>query len=893
MLRSKIYPTTLIIFLSLISYCAPGQGLDKLYIDPEANGQKLSEVLKQIENANNVDFIYNNQMVNAATVNGVTEKTRLSHYLEVMLNAFDLTTIEAQDNVFIITSTDIYKIFGIKKSNYLVLSPDDKSIVGRVKDAFTDELIPGAQISIPGSSKGTLTNLNGMFQITAPYQLFQLDISFVGYDQASYIIAYSPLGLSDNKLNIELFPESTELENIVITSERADNNVSGNLSGVETFTIETIKELPTFMGEVDPIRSLSTLPGISTVGEVSSGFNVRGGESGQNLIIQDGAVIYNPTHLFGFYSAFNPDMVNDMSLYKGGGPAKFGGRVSSVLDIKLKNGNTTAHTFSGGIGMVSSRLTAEGPIIKDRTSYIVGGRISYTNWLLKSTDRLELQNSAANFHDVNMKIFHKVNPSNYITVSGYYSHDDFKLQADSTISWGTKNLALKWDHTFNTTLSSTLNVANSNYTSSVTNVNKLSAFYYENTINNTRLTYDLELAPREGLTMNAGLEGNYNDINPGSIKPTSEISNTLAQRLEIQKSIEGALYAQVQWDITDKLSTTAGIRYSQFFRLGPGKIYSYDYQNLEGRYPSITDSTSYDNNSLIKSFFGVEPRISLRYLINPSFSIKASYYRGTQYLHQISNTTSVTPQDYWVSSGPYLKPNRSNQYAFGIFKNLNNNEFEISSEVYYKEIANTVDYIEGADITLNKALEAGMVQGEGVSYGAELQIKREKGFVNGWISYTYSRSLRKFQSTGNEGFSVINNGDFYASNYDQPHNLSMILNFELGERTTLSTNFSFSTGRPITIPISKFSYDSYLAVLNYSQRNEYRIPDYHRLDLSLTLKPLVKKNQRFQGEWVISVFNVYGRKNAYSIYFNKYGTANKLAILGTIFPSITYNFKFK
>ena len=584
-------------------------------------------------------------------------------------------------------------------------------------------------------------------------------------------------------------------------------------------------------------------------------------------------------------------MVSGVTLYKGGGPSNFGGRISSILDVTLKNGDAGKTKVSGGVGLVSSRLAVEGPIVKNRSSYMLGGRISYCNWLIKSTDDIQLRNSSANFHDITAKIFHTINDNNFLTLSAYNSYDAFSLATDSTFSWGTFNASLKWDHTFNDNVSSTLNISNSNYHSDVESFSEIESFTYRNAITNYALKYDVNFGVGEDSKVLAGLELNGTAIEPGKLVPASDAENVAFQNMNDQQMAEGAIYVQTDLSLSEKFSLSAGLRYSHFLRVGKDDIYVFDYNNIKGRYPAISDTIRYGSNDIIKQYHGFEPRVSVRYLLTPDVSLKASYYRGYQYMHLISNTTSTTPQDYWIASGPYLKPQIGDQYSLGYFQNLVDNQYEFSVEGFYKDIHHAVDYIEGADITLNPALEAGLSQGKGKAYGVEVFIKKNTGRFNGWLSYTYSRSLRKFdaQTTGNL---TINEGKYYPAAFDQPHILNLVLNYRVGERSYFSANFNYSTGRPITIPISKFSYDVYLSVLNYSQRNEYRIPDYHRLDVSYTIKQRPGKNRRYKDEWVISIFNLYGRKNTYSITFNRYGTANKLSVLGSIFPSVTYNFNF-
>ncbi|MCK5278054.1 MAG: TonB-dependent receptor [Cyclobacteriaceae bacterium] len=880
---------TIFLFNFFLISIAAAQGFKEIVIDESQNGKPLTELFSELELKYNVSFIYNEKILEGLTVFGVGRKYKVDDFLNVFLPSH--RAVKLSNYEMIILDIKLWDKYGHITANYFTFksTQDSKQVIkGEVIDANSLEAIIGAEIYIPELKTGGITDINGKFEIYVPKRIYEMEIRYTGYESETKLIGFSQVG--KESLDAYLYSSSTQLENVTITAESQDRNVTSIVTGVEKLGIETIKALPTFMGEVDPIRSLTTLPGVSTVGELSAGFNVRGGETGQNLILQDEAIIYNPTHLFGFFSAFNPDMVQDVELFKGGGPAKYGGRASSVLDIKLKNGESGNHRISGGIGLVSSRLAIEGPIKKNKTSYLLGGRISYSNWLINSLNDIQLKNSSANFYDLTAKIFHQANSNDFLTATAYYSFDDFNFGSDSTFSWATTNVSVAWDHTFNENTVSRLSLANSNYYSKVLNDQEIGAFQYRNSINNLKLKYGINLNKGEN-SYNFGIEGNGSLLDPGELKPKKEDGVVLPTNINNQNALEFALFSHGEFKLSDSWALSAGIRYSMFYRLGEDAIYSFDYDNLDGRYPSIVDTTFYSNGEIISTYGGFEPRVSFRYLINENSSLKASYYRNIQYLHLISYTTSPTPQDYWIASGPYISPEIGNQFSLGYFKNLKNNMFEFSLEAYYKLTDNTIDYIEGADILLNESLEAGLAQGEGLAYGIEFQLKKNTGKLFGWISYTYSRSLRKFNSL--EGsIESINNGDYYPSIHDQPNNLSLVLNYKTGKRSTLSTNFSYSTGRPITIPISKFSYDAFLSVLNYSERNEYRIPDYHRLDISWSIKDKPVKNKRFIGEWIFSVYNVYGRKNAYAIYFNQYGRAKKLSILGSVFPSISYNFKF-
>ncbi|MGC3944198.1 MAG: TonB-dependent receptor [Chryseolinea sp.] len=867
------------------------QTLKDIVIDQSSNGKVLSAFLQEMEQSHGIDFIGDMDRLQALTVQGIDKPTRLVDYLDTFSGIMEV--VKVSEKIIVLADRSILKNTMVSnKPQYIVLAENLRGTIrGKVTDAHSESSLAGTQVYMPASKKGTAADENGVFSVAAPQApLVVAQVKFAGYDAETVVIGWSKY--SDvTTLDLKLFQTSKELEGVTVTAERINENVVSQISGVERLSIETIKTIPTFMGEVDPIRSLTTLPGVSTAGELASGFNVRGGESGQNLVLQDGATIYNPSHLFGFFSAFNPDMVNDITLYKGAGPASFGSRISSVLNVSLKKGDATKHSVSGGIGPVTSRLSVQGPIIKNKSSYMIGGRISYVNWLLHATDDIRLKRSAANFHDITAKILHTFNDKNFVTLSVYNSYDDFRLETDSVFSWQTTNATLKWDHTFSDKWFSTVTLTSSNYRSDVDSQDEIERFNYRNSIQNLGGRFDLTYAMTEDTKFVGGFESTFTKLEPGKLVPAKGSHNVAFQDMQDQRMVESAIFLQGDTKLTDQLSVSAGLRYSYFMRLGQEDIYSYDYNTMHGRYPAISDTVSYSSGQVISTYGGFEPRLSLRFLVTPNASLKASYYRGYQYVHLISNTTSTTPQDYWVASGPQLKPQMGDQYSLGYFQNFADNMIEFSVEGFYKTIDNAVDYIEGADITLNPILEAGLSQGKGKAYGGELFIKKTRGKFNGWLSYTYSRSLRKFD--GNEVSDiVINEGKYYASAFDQPHNVSLVLNYRVGMRGFFAANFHYSTGRPITIPVSKFSYDVYLSVLNYSQRNEYRIPDYHRLDVSFTLKDKPHKLSRYRSEWVFSVFNVYGRKNAYSVSFDRYGKAKKLSVLGTVFPSVTYNFNF-
>jgi len=881
-----------IIIIQTIGLSLYGQNFNTIPIDASVNGSLIKDYLKSIEETNNVDFIFDENAFGNFSINGITTEQNILTYLAKYFSAFDLNLVQVKPNVVLILPRSTVSRF-YKSNLYIVLkkSNDAKTILkGEIFDSSTDEILIGAQLIVEGTNSGALSEVDGTYSIDLNNRipLNTITVKYIGYDSFSFLLILSEYG-DELEVVTKIFPNSTQLEDVIISATKLDRNVSDKLTGVQKLGIESIKLLPSFMGEIDPVRGITTLPGVSAVGELSSGFNVRGGDLGQNLIRQDGAIIINPSHLFGFYSAFNPDLVAEVNLIKGGGNAKNGSRVSSIMDVSLRNGDTRKLKVSAGIGLISSRLTIEGPLKKNKSSFIIGGRGSYTNWLLEQTKDLKLTQSSANFGDITAKVFQLINDKNFVSVSGYSSYDNFNLGSDSTFQWTTNNISLKWGHTFNETTDSHLTLAGSQYITALDNSDEIDNFIYKNGSSSGSLSYDIDKSFSENKSLNFGIEGIYTLINPGKLENQSSQSNTKPFQIDDHNALETAAYVHYEWDITDEIAISTGLRYSQFYRIGNGVIYDFNYNVNESIFPELIDTLAFSTGELIDFQHGLEPRLSMRYIINNSTSVKASFYKTNQYLHLISNTTSSTPLDYWLSSGPNLLPEIGNQFSLGFFRNSKDNNYEISIEGFYRNTKNPIDYIEGADIKLTESIEGLLIQGKGIAYGTELLARKNRGKLNGWVSYTYSRSLRQFNSQ----YEVlkVNNGKYYASQYDQPHNLSVVLNYKYGPILSFSANFNFSSGRPITIPTSKFSYDAYLSVLNYSDRNEYRVPDYHRLDISATLKNNID-NKKFRSEWNLSIFNIYSRNNAYTIFFNQYGSAKKVSILGNAFPSLTYNFKF-
>jgi hypothetical protein len=760
-------------------------------------------------------------------------------------------------------------------------------LTGFVKDIKNGEALPGASIYIDSTYTGVVTDQFGYYSLTIQPGSHVLKITSLGMKQARRRL----LVYGDGKLNIEMQDEIPTLKNVIVTSERR-SNVRSTQMGTERLTVKEIKEVPVIFGEADILRVVLTLPGVTSVGEASTGFNVRGGSADQNLILFDDATIYNPSHLFGFFSAFNPDVVKGVELYKSVVPVKYGGRLSSVLDVSTKDGNDKKLSGSGGIGLLTSKFTIEGPLKKDKTTFILGGRTTYSNWLLTTLPKSSYSNSRASFYDANIHISHTINSKNNLYLTGYLSNDNFRFNRDTTYKYGNKNLVVKWKHIFNNKLFSLISAGIDNYEYNVTsNSNPVNSYKLTYNINQDNFKADFTYKPDNRQSFSFGLNAIYYKLNPGSFLPYGGQSLVVPDILQKEQGIESAAYLGYQYNLTSSLSLNAGIRYSMFNYLGPHDIYDYA-KGLPKERATITDTSSYASGKIIKTYDGPEYRVSLRYALGGDASIKIGYNTLRQYIHQLSNTVSISPIDIWKLSDVNIRPQTGQQISIGFYKNFNSDNIETSLEFYYKEFKNIIDYKSGASLLLNHHIETDIINTKGKAYGAEFLVKKLSGKLNGWLSYTYSRTLLK-QDDSLAGES-INNGDYYPASYDKPHNVNVICNYKFSHRLSLSVNVVYSTGRPITLPIAVFNSNGAQRVL-YSQRNEFRIPDYFRSDISLNLDGNHKVKQALHNSWSLGVYNLSARENAYSVYFvqeNGFVKGYQLSIFGTIIPYLTYNFRF-
>lgn len=771
------------------------------------------------------------------------------------------------------------------------LGQNTVTLSGYVRDAANGTPLVGATVSIEALQRGTTTDSTGHYTLAVSPGTYDVRYNFLGYQEVVRTVSLT----EDRSLTVELDRRAIDLEEVLVTGEAADRNVRSLETGVSRLEVKELEELPTFMGTVDIMRSLLLLPGVSTVGEGASGFNVRGGSVDQNLILFDDAPIFYTSHLFGFFSPFNADVVEDVTLYRGGIPAQWGGRISSVLDVEQKTGHMSEYHLRGGAGPISSRLTVEGPILDNRTSFVASGRVSYVNWLLDVVPDQDVKQSKANFYDANVGLNHRLSRRDQLSASGYRSYDRFRLAADTLFNWATTNATLKWKHLFNEKLFTQATGVLANYDFQIEGLPSEIAFTLDSEIRYRNLKTDLTWQPNDQHTIEAGASATYYRFNPGDLQPASEESNITPLAIEDDYALQTAFYLSDKVDLTDRLTLRGGVRYSLFNSLGPGTRYRF--ASDAPREPStITDTLSFGAGDLIKRYGGFEPRFSLKYGLGANNSVKLSYNRMRQYLHRISNTTAVTPTDIWQPSTRHLTPQIGDQVSVGYFQNFSDNTIITSLEVYYKWIQNIKDYKPGAELLLNRLLITDLISGEGRAYGAELSIKKLTGELTGSLSYTYSRSEQRVTSTFPE--ERINFGRWYPTSYDRPHELTVQLRYQDEDEPRVSWNFNFvyRTGRPITFPDSKFIVDG-IPVAHFSTRNQHRIPDYHRLDLSLRLDLSRREERGWNGSWTFSLYNVYGRENAYSVFFDRKegGTvpqAYKLSVFGSIFPSLTYTFEY-
>ncbi|MFY0598641.1 MAG: TonB-dependent receptor [Cyclobacteriaceae bacterium] len=758
---------------------------------------------------------------------------------------------------------------------------------GRVTNIWTGEGAFSVNVFIPSLQMGTVTDAEGYYEMVIPKGTFKIQFSRIDLKYESRFVDV----IKNIKLNIEMKEEIYNLDAVTVYSQKQDAQVKSLDVGKKTLSIDRISSLPSFMGETDVIKSLILLPGVSTVGEGSSGFNVRGGGVDQNLILQDGGLIFNPSHVFGFFSVFNPAVVNNATLYKSGVPAKYGGRLSSVLNVELKEGDYKDYHMDAGLGIVSSKLAFNGPIIKDKLSFLIGSRASYSDWLLQTAKASEFKNSTASFFDLNLKLSLIANEKNKISYSGYYSKDGFGFASDTTFDWSTFNHSLLWKHIISEDAVLDFNLVTGRYAYNIDDPEGINSFKISSAIRNHTLRSDFTYEWDERNKINIGAEATLYEFSPGTQKPLDSDSGVDFIKLEDERALETGIYIEDDFKISSRLSIRAGLRFSTYHNFGPGTDYIFqagDSKKIE----NVIDTIFHEDGKIFKSYSGLEPRVNLTYLMNRTSSIKVSYNRSRQYLHLISNTAATTPTDFWKTSNFYIEPEIGDQFSAGYFRNFKNNSIEASAEAYYKVADNIVDFKNGSTLLMNEYIESDLITGTSEAYGLELFLNKKTGHWTGWASYTYSRIFRKVNGTYED--EKISNGNAFPANFDKPHDLTLAVNYSKNPVVKYGINFSYSTGRPSTVPLGVYDVSNLTNVFSYSLRNQERIPDYHRMDVSMTINSKPKVDRKWKMSWTFAIYNLYGRKNAYSVFFeNKNGSppkAYQLSILGSPFPSLTANF---
>jgi len=764
--------------------------------------------------------------------------------------------------------------------------PGKVTVSGYVTNRDTKEAVAGVTVFLKQLSAGTVTNEYGFFSLNLPRGMHLVQFSFIGMKEK--LIRINLYG--QGELNVEMNSTLIPLKETVVSANRSVMLRQYEI-GVAKVNLTSFRLMPTSLGESDIIKSFLLIPGVHTVGEGSAGFNVRGGSSDQNLILLYGAPVYNSSHFFGFFSAVNPDVIRDVTLYKGGIPGRYGGRISSVLDIGSKDGNRNEFAGKAGISPVATHLMIEGPVKKDTCTYILAGRTTYSNWLFKLIDDPSLKRSRASFYDLNGRVSYDLNSNNKIDFSGYLSHDSFRFNSDTLYSYDNSIFALRWRHFFSKRFFALLTVNNSNYKYNIgSNSKPAESFELYHELNSTSFKADFNWYYGRN-EVNFGTDLARYAVRPGSYLPAGDSSLVLPDIIDVERAVESALYIEDKFALTDYLSVNAGIRFSSFFDIGPGSFLIYD-PGYSRSISTVTDTISFRSKELYKKYAGPEFRLSMNFRLTPGSSLKINYNKTRQYLHMLSNTTSVSPTDTWKLSDYYLKPQTGDQYALGYYKMFTNSRIEASAEIYFKAVRNMVDYKGGARLIMNDNVEKDLVNVRGRAYGMELLLKKTEGRILWSLGYTWARAL--LRSNGTYSDEIINGGDWFPANFDKPNDLVATFNYLFSRRFSFSANYTWSSGRPITYPVSSY-YLGDILLIHYSDRNKYRIPDYSRLDISIRISGNLKARKIAHPNWTFSVYNLLGRPNVYSIYFkneNNIIKGYKLSVFGRAIPSVTFSFDF-
>jgi len=918
------------VFLSLVVFftflCNLNAQDNKKLITLSFTNETKQQVFYKIENNTSYSFFYIDKWLDARVFSGDFKEVPIESILDSLFTDSELNFIILEDTKVILTQNNLVYdelpdlFFGdsLQKKTQIITqtainpvlvnkskintnntietfkigreqkntSTNSYELKGYITNEESLEPIIGLSILVEGTNIFTITDANGFYKIQLPTGENILDFKSMGIENVKKrVIIYN-----NGVLNVGL-REGFELLNEVIVQADANKNIDETAGGTVSIDVEESKNIPLVLGERDVLKVATTLPGISTTGEGSEGFNVRGGNSDQNLILFDDAVIYNPQHFFGIFSALNPFALGSVNIYKGSMPSEFGGRLSSVFDIKTINGNNEKIVGEGSVGPVTSNILLEVPVVKGKSSLIFGGRAAYSNWLLRSLNEESLNSSQASFYDFLVSYNHKINDNNNIKATGYISRDDFSIASDSLFGYENKIVSLKWDHKFSDRSSGNIVVSNSQYIFDIGfESDRNNDFLLDYKLNETEAKIKANYAFNSKFKLDFGLSTKLYTINPGNIEPKG---NSTIQSLTIaeERALESAVFVSRNFDIDEKLSFETGLRYSFYAALGESVQRAFESGEPRNE-DTVNNTINYDRNEVVKTYGAPEIRLSGRYKFFQDLAFKMSYSNTVQYIHRLSNNVTVSPIDTWKLSDLNIEPQRGQQVSLGLFKNFESNIYEVSLEGFYKKSTNILDFKTGAELLLNQNIDTEVLQGEGKSYGVELLLAKNVGKFNGWLGYTYSRSFLKLDSAFDE--ERINEGNFFPSNFDKPHDFSFVANYKFTKRFSLATNFVYQTGRPITVPVGNFSYNNNEYVV-FSDRNSFRIPDFIRLDLGFNIEGNHKKQKLAHSFWTFSIYNVLGRNNPFSVFFINEDDQIK-AVQTSIFaipvPSITYNFKF-
>lgn len=901
--KSLVYKTRLLFLILLLlvsSGIASAQNVNEITISGNFRNVPLSSFIQTLQQDYGVKVYSKDVWIDSYTINTTFDKNPLIRALNSVFNEHDLTYEIFQDNIILIFPRRMDTRRSIDESGQILVIGDPinlgryktATISGKVLDGKTGDPLTGAVVFDRKLEKGASSGKDGSFKLDLPTGEHTLQISYMGfqgYDKKINLI-------ESGEAQFELFEESHNLEEVTVVAD--EYTASRTQTSLVQMSSKDIKNMPLLMGERDVIKTITMMPGIQTVGELSSGFNVRGGNSDQNLVLVEGSPVFNTTHLFGFLSMINPDMVEDMRVYKGGLPARYGERVASVMEVDFKDGNKDLLRVYGGLGIINSRLALDGPLSKNKKLTVAaGGRLSYTDWVLKQIPDKDISRSTTNFYDISGKLTYKFNNNNSIRFMGYKSNDEFSTSSESINEYGNALFNLEVRNKWGERLFGEADLSHSNYYFRLTDLafgKDFEAYYLDNKFRYNSLKYNLIWHPTPDHNVHTGINLIHYKNNPGEISPYSDTTIIVPDKIEAEKALEGALYASDEFTVLPGVTINLGIRYSRFSYLGPTTVFLYE-EGKEKTPETVTGTLEFGNNEAVKTYQGIDPRLSLNYETSSGYSLKMSYQRTRQYISQISNSAVISPAEIWKTSDYYLEPLINDQLTAGISNNNFLKNYLFTAEVYYKQLQNLIEYKNGAQIIMNKHLETDLIPSNGFSYGLELSLNKKLGRLTGWMNYTYSRTKRK--TTGAFEEEQINDGKYYPSIYDKPHDLSMVATYNISRRWRVSGNFVFVSGRPVTLPEISYQYEGQTLVY-YSDRNKYRMPPYHRFDLSITFDENLRRKRMWKGSWTLSVYNAYGRKNPYSVYYRKSAGISsntalyKLSVIGVPVPSLTYNFTF-